>query len=441
MNAREASFKILLKFEESKNRLEELINVELKRANINPKEKKFIYNLSSGVIRHLTLIDWKIGLLFKGNYKKSLNKFKVIIRLAIYEIDYLDFIPSFATVNEYVNLAKSKLDKRNSAVVNGILRTYLREKEKYNPEKKFKYKETQLSVKYSFPEWIIKNWIDLLGDKETEKLCKSLNERPEFDVRINTNKIEVQEFQKILDRNKINYKNSEYFSSIIKVTDVQKISQLKFFEKGFCSIQDESAYLVTEILNLQKEDIVLDACAAPGGKLTAIMEKNIENITLVGTEINNQRISIIKKNCSRLGFDSYFLLQSDAISPALKIKFDKILIDAPCSGLGTIQKNPDIKWRRKENEIIEFQKLQLRILNSLSEFVKQNGLLIYSTCTVNREENEDVIKKFLIDNKSFVIIPPKDSYKNFTVNKNFMRTYPHIHKMDGSFAAILKRSS
>ncbi len=439
MNAREASYQIILKFEESNNRLEDLINNVFFRGTFSPKEKKSIYNLSSGVIRHLSLIDWKIGLLFKGNYKKSLNKFKVIVRLAIYEIDFLDFIPTFATVNEYVNLAKSKLDKRSSAVVNGILRTYLRERGKFNPEKKFKFKKTQLSVKYSIPEWMIESWIELLGEIETEALCQSFNNRPDFDVRINTKKIKVQEFKEILNNNQVTYNNSEFFPLIVKIIDVQKLIQLGLFDSGYCSVQDESAYLSTELLDQKKGDWILDACAAPGGKFTGILEKDIENVTLVGNEINNKRLSIIKKNSTRLGFDKILLLQSDAIKPALKKKFDKILIDAPCSGLGTIQKNPDIKWRRNQKEIEEFQNLQLRLLNSLSKFVKPNGFLIYSTCTINREENEDVIEEFLIKNKSFSLVPPKNSLKKFTVNKNFLRTFPHIHKMDGSFAAILKR--
>jgi len=438
MNAREASFKILLKFEESNNRLEDIINQTFSKGNFSSKDKKSIYNTCSGVIRNLSLLDWKIGLLFKGNYKKSLNKFKVILRLAVFEIDFLDFVPNFATVNEYVNLAKRKLEKRNSAVVNGILRTYLREKGKYNPEKKFKYKDTQLSVKYSFPEWMIKKWIGWFGEEETENLCQAFNERPEFDLRINSTKISNEDFIEILENNQINFKNSEYFSSIIKITDVQKIKKLKLFEKGLCSIQDESAYLITESLDIKKGDKVLDACVAPGGKFTAVLEESIKDITLIGSDIYRDRINIVQQNCKRLGFEEFTLIQSDSVYPPFKQKFDKILIDAPCSGLGTIQKNPDIKWRRTQEEIDNFHRLQLNILSSVSKFVKQNGYIIYSTCTINREENEDVVDTFLASNKHFSLVPPDKKFKSFIKNENFLRTFPHIHKMDGSFAAILK---
>ena len=337
-----------------------------------------------------------------------------------------------------MNLDKRKLDKRNSAVVNGILRTYLREKGRYKPEKKFKFRETQLSVKYSFPEWMIKKWMDWFGEEETELLCQSFNERPEFDVRINTTKIAVDEFLQILENNQVNYNKSEYFPAIVKITDVQKISQLKLFEKGYCSIQDESAYLVSELMNIQEGDLVLDACVALGGKFTAVMEKEFVNVTLIGTDIYKDRLSIVRQNCKRLGFEKYYLVQSDSIHPPFNQKFDKILIDAPCSGLGTIQKNPDIKWRRSQKEIKDFQQLQSDILSSVSKLVKQNGIIIYSTCTINREENEEVVERFLEENENYSLIPPDNSFKNFIKKENFLRTFPHIHKMDGSFAAILK---
>jgi 16S rRNA (cytosine967-C5)-methyltransferase len=203
-------------------------------------------------------------------------------------------------------------------------------------------------------------------------------------------------------------------------------------------VQDESAYLVTELLQIQKGDMVLDACSAPGGKYTAFLEKDLEDFLLIGTDIYYDRISVVKKNCIRLGLTSYLLLQSDTINSPFQKKFDKILIDAPCSGLGTIQKNPDIKWRRTEKEIENFQKLQINILNALKFYVKPGGIIVYSTCTINREENEEVIECFLQTNKNFSIISPYTEYKKFLSEGKYIRSFPHIHKMDGSFAAILQ---
>lgn len=439
MTPREISYKILLNFEESNKKLEDIINRTFKSVDISPKDKKSIYNTCSGIIRNLSLLDWKIGMLFKGNYNKSLKKFKVIMRLALFEIDYLDFIPSFATVNEYVSLTKRMLDKRNSSIVNGILRTYLREQGKFKPEKKFKFKETQISVKYSFPEWMIKNWITSFGEEETEKLCRAFNQRPEFDVRINTTKIKTDEFIRILEDNKITFTKSEYFPHILKITDVQKLHSLQLFERGLCSIQDESAFLATELLEIRKGDMILDACVAPGGKFTAILERGIADINLTGCDIFYDRLMLTKQNCQRLGFEKYSIIQSDAFSLPFKKEFNKIVVDAPCSGMGTFQKSPDIKWRRKQAEIFEFQKLQIGILKAVSKLVKLNGIIIYGTCTINIEENEQVVENFLKENNSFILLQPKKILDQFKTERNFLRTFPHIHKMDGSFAAILKR--
>ena len=241
MSARETAFKILLDFETSKERLENLISIRIQHQALNHREVKFVYNLCSGVVRNLMLFDWKLATLFKGDYKKSLNKFKNILRLALYELDFLDFIPPHATLNEYVNLAKMKLDNRYGATINALLRNYLRVGKGLDPAKKFKYFDTRISIQYSFPEWLIKRWIKLWGEHETLALCQSLNDRPTFDLRINQNRITTADFIKILEQHKIHFLPSEYYEHVIKVIDIQSINKLGLFKHGYCSVQDESA--------------------------------------------------------------------------------------------------------------------------------------------------------------------------------------------------------
>ena len=440
MSARQTAFKILLKFEETNLRLDDIISAELNTKKLTAREKKFVYNLSAGVVRNMSLFDWKIGSFYKGNYKKVLRKFKVILRLAMYEIDILDFIPPRATVNEYVNLAKKELDQRHASITNGILRTYLREGGKLNPDKKFKSTATQISVKYSFPEWLIKRWIDYFGEQEVRRLCEAFNRRPKFDLRINPNKIETEQFCNLLSIHKILFEPSKYFENMVEIEDVQKIRQLKLFERGYCSIQDESAMIVPQLLELKTGDRVLDACAAPGGKFTALLEMNVENAEIFAAEINRDRIKTIIENCRRLGFFKANIIAADAVQYPFRKKFSKIIIDAPCSGSGTIQKHPDIKWRRTEEEIGIFQTLQLDILTAMRDLIEKNGLLIYSTCSIDPAENEEVIRLFLDKHKNeFTIVEPPNKFKDLTFDNKFIRTFPHSHKMDGSFAVILKK--
>ena len=437
MTARDIALRILIQWERKMERLEEA----LAEVVLPARERKFLHNLVSGVVRHRSLLDWKASKLYAGSYKKTLDKFKIILRLAIYELDYLDFIPPRATVNEYVNLAREHLPKALTSVVNGILRTYLREGKGLQPKKAFKYPETQIAVAYSFPEWLIKRWLHFWGEEETERLCETFNQRPEFDLRIHQNKIGYKAFITLLAQNKISFTPSSIFENVVTVTELQKLMHLNLFQRGFCSVQDESGQVTVACLDVKTGDVILDACAAPGGKFTLLKENISDQVTGVALEIDRGRLKKVRENCRRLGLSDNLLVCGDAKTIPLKKKFDKILVDAPCSGLGTIQKHPDIKWRRNFEEILQFQSLQLDILLSVEQVLNTNGIILYSTCTIDPSENEEVIAQFLQKSMcKFKVIAPPKRFKEMTTPDNYMRTWPHRHGMEGSFAAILQRT-
>ena len=441
MTARETAFVTLLKFEQSRQHLDLLINSILNIHNLSAKERRFVSNLVSGVVRHLTFLDWKIGTLYNGNYKKALLKFKIILRLALYEIDFLDFIPPHATVNEYVNLAKKKLPRSQVSTVNAIIRTYLREGKSLQPEKKFKYEDTQLSIRYSFPEWMINRWLGIWGKEFVTKMCVAFNKRPHFDIRINENKISINDFKKQLISAKIDHEQSDHFGNVYKVSAIQRLRQLDFLNNGFCSIQDESGRIVTELMEpISAEETILDACVAPGSKYTALLEKHTQGVSIYGLDIDNNRLKTVRENCIRLNFSDRFLVNGDGKYPPFRNQFDKILIDAPCSGIGTIQKHPDIKWRRRLDEILDFQKLQLSILNEMIIHLKPGGYLIYSTCTIDPSENETVIEEFMKLHKNrYRITSPPEHLMQFATDEGYVRTFPHLHNMEGSFAVKLQK--
>lgn len=441
MNARESAFHILLIFEKTSQHLDGLIEHQLTAGSLSARERKFVHHLVSGVVRNKSLFDWKINSLYKGNYKKVLDKFKILLRLAFYELDFLDYIPPHATVNEYVNIAKKKLPAANVSTVNGILRTYLREGKYLKPEKKFKYADTQLAIKYSFPEWLIKRWLGFWGLDFVTALCESFNKRPVFDVRINEQKISEEEFKQLLINEKIHFTDSAHFKHVVKVTDIQNLRKSGLLKNGFCSIQDESGLFATNLLSIPETgDRILDACSAPGGKYTALWEKYSNSTSIIGVEINGQRILKIRENCERLGAPNPVIIQADTRYMPFNIEFDQILVDAPCSGTGTIQKHPDIKWRRTLEEILSFQKLQLAILNNVSEYLKTDGILVYCTCTIDPAENEAVIEQFLERNsEKFEVIPPPAEFDDFCTDSKYIRTFPHQHDMEGTFAVKLRR--
>lgn len=436
MTSRDRAFGILLRLWKKMERLEDVLSgVEL-----SSRERKFLHNLVSGVVRHRSLLDWKASQLYNGNYKKTLDKFKIIMQLAIYELDHLDFIPPHATVNEYVSLAKRQLPTTLKNIINGMLRTYLREGKGLQPKKAFKFKDTQLAVTYSYPEWIIKRWLHFFGAKETENLCRSMNQRPDFDLRIHLSKIGFGEFITILSRHKITFTPSTLFNNVVAVTDIGKLMQLGLLEKGFCSVQDESGQIVTECLQVKEGERILDACAAPGSKFTHLKETVSDQLTGIALEINGRRLLKVRENCRRLKLNERFIVQGDAVNLPFNKKFDKILVDAPCSGLGTIQKHPDIKWRRTIEEIMQFQSLQLTILLSVEKMLTDNGILLYSTCTVDPAENEEVIDRFIQScGSNYKVITPPVRFKKMITPENYLRTWPHHHSMEGSFTAILQK--
>jgi 16S rRNA (cytosine967-C5)-methyltransferase len=440
MTARETALRILLAFEKDKPRLDHLLDSQFKESALSAKERKFVSNLVSGVIRFRSLLDWKAASLFKGSYKSSLNYFKLILCLALYELDHLDFIPPHATLNEYVDIAKKKLPAAFARTVNGILRTYLRIGKSLDPEKKFKYPETQLSLKYAFPEWLIKRWLDQWDREFVEDMCRAMNERPTFDLRIHTAKISMEDFKERLATAQIAYSDSAILADVLKITDMQNLQQSGLLKSGLCSVQDESGLLAVQLLEAGNAHSLLDICAAPGSKLTAIMD-NYPDLHVTALELKSQRILKVRENCRRLGLREAYLVVGDAtIAPFPAESYDHILVDAPCSGLGTIQKHPDIKWRRTLEEIFTFQRLQLQIMDEVKRLLKPGGILVYCTCTVDPSENEQVIQQFMARAKDmFRIIPPPPVLTPFLSEKIYLRTFPHKHAMEGSFAVKLQK--
>jgi len=272
-------------------------------------------------------------------------------------------------------------------------------------------------------------------------LCEALNNRPVFDLRINTQRITVTEFKQRLVQEKIHFSDSVYFENVVKITDIQNLRNSQLLKKGFCSVQDESGLVATNLMSVPESgDRILDACSAPGGKYAALWEKFGKNTQIIGIEKNGKRILKIRENSERIGALNPMIIQADAEQLPFNIKFEQILADVPCSGMGTIQKHPDIKWRRSLEEILRFQKLQLAILESLGPYVKPMGILVYCTCTIDPAENEAVIEHFLVNNKdNFAIVTPPVMFRDFCTDSKYIRTFPHLHHMDGSFAAILRR--
>ena len=436
---RELAYLILLRFEKDKPRLDDLVSEMFAKYDLELQERKYLKNLTSGVVRHLLYLDWIAALVFRGKYRKLYNKGKTILRLALYEIIFLKSVPDYAAINEYVNLTKKRLGLSQSKMINGVLRGYLRREDEIKPEKIIDDKVELICIKYSFPLWLIKRWIGFYGQQETEKLCRSLNQPPEFELRIQENKISTAKFKELLTEKDVAFKESKRFDNLVTIFNVQPIINNGWFDNGYCSLQDESANIPAELLDVKDGDIFLDVCSAPGGKFTQILEKKINNLLAVAVDTDLQRLKKVKQNVERLGLNNGYYVQADGRDLPFKPVFTKILCDVPCSGLGVIRKHPDIKWRRAMDEIVQFSKLQYNILSRAARKLKPGGRLVYSACTIDYLECENVVESFLEQRKAkFEIIAPQKKFRDF-VKGDYIQTLPHIHQTDGSFCAVFQK--
>jgi 16S rRNA (cytosine967-C5)-methyltransferase len=331
--------------------------------------------------------------------------------------------------------------------VNALLRKTSREYQKISYPDIEKNAIAALAVTKSFPEWIIRRWLDRYGKKNTATLCDAVNTIPPITVRTNTLKTSPQELVKVLAKEAQQIKPTHYSpDGITFFNPMTAIHGLSAFKAGWFQVQDEAAQLVSLLLDPQPGETVLDACAGLGGKTGHIAQIMENKGTVVALDIDKGKLSRLETEMRRLGISIVSTLRHN-LDRTLQLKqlnsFDRILLDAPCSGLGVMRRNPDIKWQKSKRNLVQYQMRQLRYLENLSPFVKPTGIMGYAVCSPEPEENEDVINQFLKKHTEFVInknsgrLPGKLS--SMVASKGFFNTYPNLSQMDGFFSVRLQR--
>lgn len=399
------------------------------------KNRDELSNLDIGFISELVygVITWKLTLEYivqkysKIKIKKMSEWVKNILMLGAYQIIFLDKVPKSAAVNESVNLCK-KYNYKSANFVNAILRKI--EKSDYQNIDDIKEKNKRISLKTSMPEWFVDKLINEYGEKEALEICNDLNLRPNNTVRVNRLKKNIEiGIPAILD-------------DFRTITGTKNIVKMPEYINGNISIQDESAGLSSFILNPKEGETVLDACSAPGGKTTYLAEIMNNTGSIVAWDIYEERLKQVDENAKRLGINIIKTEVKDAsiYDKAYDKKFNKILLDVPCLGLGVIRRKPDIKWNRNEENIDEITKIQYQILKTCSKYLKDDGILVYSTCSILKEENINIIEKFL-EEEEFEIVDISDKVKKdfkYVNEKNTIELFPN-EKHDGFYIACLKR--
>lgn len=444
-NARELALKILQEINEKNAYSNLAINRNLDDT-ISSLDDSFIREIVYGVIENKLYLDWIIQKFSKIKFKKISPLIKEILRIGVYQIIIMDRIPDSAACNESVKLTKKYSHRGTQGFVNGILRNIVRNKENILLPDINNNPIDYLSIKYSHPKWMIEDWIEQFGINFTEKLCIANNERPKLNIRVNTLKISRSELIERLESSGLQAEKTKYAEDGIKISNPFRITDTKEFKNGYFTIQDESSMLVAQIMNPKEGSLVIDLCSAPGGKATHIAQIMNNKGQILSRDIHKHKLKLIDENTSRLGINIIQTQNFDALEldESLIEKADFCLTDVPCSGLGILRRKPDIKWKKVQEDIKEIVNLQYKILENGSKYLKSGGVLIYSTCTIRKEENLGLIRRFLGNNPEFKLLQFDDlltmsgDFKNS--KEGYIEMYPHKHGTDGFFIAKLVKN-
>ncbi|PSM49461.1 16S rRNA (cytosine(967)-C(5))-methyltransferase [Chroococcidiopsis sp. CCALA 051] len=452
----------------------------LSQSNLNPNDRRLVTELVYGSVRRMRSLDALIDRLAKKKSHQQPPDLRTILHLGLYQLCYLTQIPSSAAVNTTVELAKTNGFAGLKGFVNGILRQFLRESGVGDKIQNSKFKiqngdkgdkedlgdkgEKQpttnyplpithyplpedpverLGILHSYPNWIIELWLEQLGLVETEQLCEWFNQPPAIDLRVNTLQTSIEEVETQLQAAGVSVTRLPHLPQALRLTgSIGAIQNLPGYSAGWWTVQDSSAQLVSHVLDPQAGEVVIDACAAPGGKTTHIAELMQDRGTIWACDRTTSRLNKLKTNAERLQLRSIKICPGDSRSLTQFTNIaDRVLLDAPCSGLGTLHRHADARWRQTPASVQELANLQKELLDRTATWVKPGGILVYATCTLHPLENERVVEWFLSSHSQWQIdpLPPNSPATPFSTTAGWLKVFPHQHQMDGFFMVRLKR--
>ena len=429
--ARVAAFDILYKIETEKAFSSVLL--PLYEEKLEVKDRALCHTLTLGVLRKQIYLDCIIDKLAKN--KKIDSAVRIALRLGIFQLLFLDKIPDYSAVSESVNLVQRAKKTSAKGFVNALLRRVLREP----PKLEFTDEIERLSVEDSHPRRLLENWIRQFGIEETEKLVEANNRKPRLVFRL-TRKADANTLE-ILTKIGLEIIESTVVPNAFEVSGQNEIL-FAMAQEGKIYFQDESSQLVASMVVLKAGEKFLDVCAAPGSKTTLInfQSRNTATDFFVAGDFYEHRLKVLQANCRNQSAENVNILAYNALAelPFAANVFDVVLVDAPCSGTGTIRHNPEIRYFVTDDDIAELSGKQLKILINASKTVKSGGRLVYSTCSLERSENETVCERFLIENPGFTKIPP-ETFDRFLTAEGFARTFPGLDGIDGFFIAVFQK--
>ena len=418
-------------------------------SELTAQDRHLVTELVNGTIRMLKHLDWVLDLFMKRPVSAQNPWLRNILRLSLYQLLFLEGIPDYAAINSGVELTRSKVGPGLAGLVNGVLRNIARHREE------IRYPEPHLavdffSVFYSQPEWLVEKLLTEYDHQQVEDMLAYFNQRPRVVLRTNTLKTDREQLIAGLARDGIIGQPSSRSPQAILVDKVERsLAQSEAYRAGLFYVQNEASMLAVNILNPQQDATVFDLCCGVGGKTTFIAELMADKGRIDAYDIHNHKINLLKSNCARLELSIVYAHQADLMNLATgSRRADRVLLDAPCSGLGVLNRRSDSRWRKTPQDLADLQLLQAQMLETAGHMVANGGLLVYSTCTIMKAENEDQVQAFLDKNPDFnldgfqaeISFFPLDDQDKIKASKGMLTILPGQYGTDGMFYARLRRT-
>lgn len=419
------------------------LNRWLRQAKLSEQERSLTTELVYGCVRRMRTLDALIDVFAKKKSSQQPPDLRTILHLGLYQLRYLSDIPAAAAVDTTVELCKKNSLAGLAGFVNALLRQYIRKTD--TPLQLPENPVERLGILHSFPDWIVQFWIDQLGFEEAEKLCQWFNKSPTIDLRVNPLRTSIEQVEAALEAAGATVTRIPHLPQALRLKGgAGAIENLPGYKEGWWCVQDSSAQLVSYLLAPQPGEVVFDVCAAPGGKTTHIAELMRDEGKIIACDKTESRLRKLAENAQRLRYKSIEILRGDVCNISqFKNVGDRVLLDAPCSGLGTLHRRADARWRHTPENIKKLAELQAKLLEQVAGWLKEGGFLVYSTCTLHPLENENLICSFLERHSHWQISPPApDSpVAPFVTPEGWVKVWPHRHQMDGFFMVRLRKTN
>ncbi|MCH4179524.1 MAG: 16S rRNA (cytosine(967)-C(5))-methyltransferase RsmB [Megasphaera sp.] len=440
MNVREIAFHSLVTIckDEGYSNIE--VSKEIQKYKLADRDRRFYTELVYGTLRHLNYLDWIISHISTRKLNKLDPLCLAIVRMGLYQIFGMTKVPESAACNESVKLARKFGNNGMAKFVNAMLRNSIRRRREFVPPTLEEDAVTHISLTYHQQEWLVREWIKKYGQEDTIALCRYFDEIPDLCLRTNTGKISRDDLIKRLEEKGITAEKSQYSPEGIFLRNIPSISHLDVLDTGLAIIQDEPSQLVAHVLDPQPHEMIFDLCAAPGGKTTHIAALGGPTCVVYGGDIYNHKLKLIEDNARRLGLTNVRTILQNActIGSSYANRADRVLVDAPCSGLGVLRHKIDLRWRKNLSDLRTLPALQHRLLENAAQCVKKGGVLVYSTCTMNDDENIRIVEAFLASHPEFHLERASD-YCNIKQDGPCIQLLPQRDHMDGFFISRLRK--